>query len=328
MRVSPWLGGLAAAVLALTAVPSPARAADASPPLEIPAAELAGALHCTTDPEHLAGASDRPTVIFVPGTGMKGEENFAWNYVAELREKDYESCWVDSPGRGLRDMQESVEYVVHAVRTVREVPGRKVALVGHSQGGLLAAWALRFWPDLADQVEDVVTLGAPFEGTRMASGCLPLAGLTGCPPAVLQFSRGSNWSGALLAGGTPMPAGPSYTTVYSLMDESVVADGRAPSLPGAYRVGVQDICPARLWPTHVAMVVDQVSYDLVADALDHPGPADAARIDRADCLRTVMPLNSQAAVDALPGLLAYPVELLVHSQPWADAEPALRPYAR
>ncbi|MEU8953174.1 alpha/beta fold hydrolase [Streptomyces sp. NPDC048518] len=330
MRTSSWLGGLAAAVLTLSVLPASAAraAADPSPPLEIPTAQLAAALHCQTDLDDLREASDKPTVVFVPGTGLKGEENYAWNYMAELNKKGYQGCWVDSPGRGLRDMQESVEYVVYAARTVQERTGRKVDLVGHSQGGLLTAWALRFWPDLADKVDDMVTLGAPFQGTRLASPCRLITEVARCPASVLQFARDSNWTKALNAGGTPMPAGPSYTTVFSYADESVVADGQAPSLPGARRVGVQDICPGRPWPTHIAMVVDQVSYDLVADAVEHAGPADSGRIDRAHCAKPIMPLNSEEAVNALPGLLNYPIELLIHSQPWADAEPPLREYAR
>ncbi|MDQ0772833.1 triacylglycerol lipase [Streptomyces aurantiacus] len=331
MRFSSKVSGLAAALLlTLVLFPAPAAraAADPSPPLETPVAELAGALHCGTDLKGVRADGDKPTVLFIPATGFTGYENYAWNYMAELAKEGYPSCWVDPPGRGLQDMQVSVEYVVYAARTVQERTGRKVDLVGHSQGGLLAAWALRFWPDLAGKVDDVVTLGSPFQGTRLASFCLPLTEITGCPAAVLQFARDSNWSKALTANGTPMPAGPSYTTVHSTADESVVADGGPPTLPGAQRVGVQDICPGRPWPTHIALVVDQVSYDLVADAIEHPGPADPGRIDRADCAELIMPLNSEEAVKALPGFLAFPIEALIHSRPWAGEEPPLRPYAR
>ncbi|MFB7500718.1 hypothetical protein ACFC09_39610 [Streptomyces sp. NPDC056161] len=38
--------------------------------------------------------------------------------------------------------------------------------------------------------------------------------------------------------------------------------------------------------------------------------------------------HSEEAVKALSGFLAYPVEALLHSEPWADEEPLLRPYAR
>ncbi len=324
MRFFPAAGRLAAAVLSLAVFSAPVARADGDPPppLETPVAELAAALHCEP------GGGDGSTVLFVPATGLTGYENFAWNYVAELRKAGHPSCWVDPPGRGLRDMQESVEYVVYAARVIEERTGRKVDLVGHSQGGLLVAWALRFWPDLAGKVDDAVTLGAPFQGTQLASSCLPLSEVTGCPASVLQFARDSNWSKALTADGTAMPAGPSYTTVYSTADESVVADGGPPALPGATRVGVQDVCPGRPWPSHVALVVDQVSYDLVADAIGHPGPADPARVDPADCARLVMPLNTAEAVAALPGFLAFPLEILLHSRPWAAEEPPLRPYAR
>ncbi|KAK1181230.1 alpha/beta fold hydrolase [Streptomyces sp. NBS 14/10] len=324
MRLRTWAAGLTAALLTLVLLPLSARAdSDPGPPLETPVAELAKGLHCDTDQTD----TGKPTVLFIPGTVVKGEESFAWNYMAELKKSGYPACWVDYPGRGLRDMQESVEYVVYAARTIHERTGRKVDLIGHSQGGLLAAWALRFWPDLAAKVDDMVTLGAPFQGTTIASSCLPLTEITGCPAAILQLARDSNWSKALAAHGTPMPAGPSYTVVYSLADEAVLADG-PPVLPGTRNIGVQDICPGRLWPSHFALVVDLVSYELAADAIEHPGAADPGRINRADCATLLMPLNLEEAVKTLPGLLSLPFDVAIHSRPWAAAEPPLRPYAQ
>ncbi|MER7790028.1 alpha/beta fold hydrolase [Streptomyces sp. NPDC097640] len=324
-RLTTWGGGLAAALLTLALFPVSAQAdTDPGPPLETPVAELAKALHCQ------AGQADdgKPTVLFIPGTGSKGEEAFAWNYMAELKKSGYPTCWVDYPSRGLNDMQETVEYVVYAARAVHERTGRKVDLVGHSQGGLQAAWALRFWPDLAAKVDDVVTLGAPFQGTSIASACRVVSQITGCPAASLQFARDSNWTKALTANGTPMPAGPSYTAVHSLADESVAIDGQPSVLPGARNIGVQDICPGRQWPSHMALLVDLVSYKLAADAIGHPGPADPGRIDRADCATLVMPLNTEEALQTLPSLLGLPLDLLLHGRPWVREEPPLRPYAR
>ncbi|MDW6061937.1 alpha/beta fold hydrolase [Streptomyces sp. FXJ1.4098] len=325
MRLRTWAAGLAAALLTVALFPASAEAdTDSGPPLETPVAELAKGLHCPTDQPD----TGKPTVLFIPGTGFKGEEPYAWNYMAELKKSGYPSCWVDYPGRGLRDMQETVEYVVYATRTVHERTGRKVDLVGHSQGGLQTAWALRFWPDLAAKVDDVVTLGAPFQGTSIGSACLPLSQITGCPAASLQFARHSNWTKALTANGTPMPAGPSYTAVHSLADESVVIDGEPSVLPGARNIGVQDICPGRAWPSHMGLVVDLVSYELAADAIGHSGPADPGRIDRADCATLLMPLNTEEAVKTLPSLLSLPLDVLIHSRPWVREEPPLRPYAR
>ncbi|MFF1520747.1 hypothetical protein ACFVYR_01070, partial [Streptomyces sp. NPDC058284] len=101
-----------------------------------------------------------------------------------------------------------------------------------------------------------------------------------------------------------------------------------PSRRGAPGLGVLHSGRGRPGPTNIALVDYLYSNDLVDDAIEHPGPADSGRIDRAHCAEPIMPLNSAEAVNALPGLLNYPVELLIHSQPWADAEPPLRDYAR
>lgn len=350
LPIPAWAGGLVA-VMALALLPAPAGAqtaspafgaktapaassatpaassaagAEDSPPLELPESELAKGLKCR---EGLA-SSDKTPVLFLPGTGLKGEENFAWNYMAELNKRGHRSCWVNVPGRGLRDLQETAEYVVYAARQVHERTGRKIALVGHSQGGFMAGWALRFWPDLASKVDDVVTLGSRPDGTVLASPCRPIGAVLGCPPAVFQVANDSNWTKALRANGKPMPAGPSYSMIYSMGDESVIAGGRPPTLAGTTSVGVQDVCPDRTWPNHIGLAVDLVTYELAVDALDHPGPADPRRIDPADCATKLMPISIDELVKALPGMLDYPMEMLIHSQPWAHEEPPLRPYAR
>ena len=43
---------------------------DPGPPLETPVTELAKGLHCPTDQPD----TGKPTVLFTPGTGFKGEE--------------------------------------------------------------------------------------------------------------------------------------------------------------------------------------------------------------------------------------------------------------
>jgi triacylglycerol lipase len=44
----------------------------------------------------------------------------------------------------LGNAQVSVEYVVWAIRHVAQVSGRKVSIIGHSQGAFLPSYALRF----------------------------------------------------------------------------------------------------------------------------------------------------------------------------------------
>jgi hypothetical protein len=49
--------------------------------------------------------------------------------------------------RALTDIQISTEYVVYAVRQMRDHYHSKVDILGHSQGALEGRWAIKFWPD-------------------------------------------------------------------------------------------------------------------------------------------------------------------------------------
>ena len=62
------------------------------------------------------------------------------------------------PDRGLGDSQISAEYVVHALRRIRAESGRKVAVIGHSQGvSVLAGEA--FGPSAAGHIRLGLVLG-------------------------------------------------------------------------------------------------------------------------------------------------------------------------
>lgn len=45
----------------------------------------------------------------------------------------------------------------------------KVSIVGHSQGALEGRWAIKFWPDIRNSVDDMIGLGAPYHGTAGAN---------------------------------------------------------------------------------------------------------------------------------------------------------------
>ncbi|MFE0427457.1 esterase/lipase family protein, partial [Streptomyces sp. NPDC058953] len=260
------LFALAPAVPATGAVPPPpATAAD--PPLSVPADRLAAALDC---PDEL-GRSQRDPVLLVHGTGVGAELNWGWNYVPALRDLGYDVCTVDLPGRSLVDIQESAEYVVHALTTIRAATGRPVDAIGHSQGGLQIRWALTYWPGLRESVDDVVSLGTPEYGA--AAGDLVCA--LSCAPALHQMSRGSEFLKALNSG-DPTPGPVSYTGIYTRND-TVVVPYSTSIREGARNIKLQDVCGIRL-VTHIGLLYDSVTFRLVRDALDRPGPADPARL--------------------------------------------------
>jgi triacylglycerol lipase len=294
------------------------------PPLVTPTATLAAALRCHDTP---SPANHEP-VLLVHGIAATGSEEWDWNYVPALNSAGFDVCTVDLPNRALSDIQTSTEYVVYAVRQMRDHYHSKVDILGWSEGPLEARWAIKFWPDIRDSVDDMVGLEAAYHGTADANiGCA-----TGsCVPALWQLSIGSNFLKALNAD-DETPGHVSYTSIYSLTDELVT-----PQLPksvsaqggDATNVPIQSICPIRV-VTHIQALADAVAYAVVLDAFTHPGPADPARIDRSVCGQLFLPgvtLDKFAShfttlyanfLLGVTGLLYTPV----------SAEPPLRCYAR
>src|SRR5262249_17812732 len=144
-----------------------------------------------------------------------------------------------------------------------------VAIVAHSQGGVVARWALRWWPSSARTVADVVTLGTPHRGFAWAG--LACATPAGCEPAFMQMPPGS----ALLRGvGTRLPTGPAWTSVASADDGLIPAPDTV--LDGATNITVQRLCPGRT-VLHDRLVNDPAVLALAIDAISHSGGANIAR---------------------------------------------------
>jgi hypothetical protein len=48
----------------------------------------------------------------------------------------------------------SGEYMAYAVQALFAMSARRIDIIGHSQGGMIPPWALRFWPDTRAMVDD------------------------------------------------------------------------------------------------------------------------------------------------------------------------------
>lgn len=325
MRVFTWTATAVAAVLiGATAAPTFAAADPAGPPLSVPGSRLASSVHCHGD------LTTGPTpVLLVPGTFLT-DQDFSWNYERGFTSAGRPWCAVTLPDHGMGDIQTNAEYVVNAIRTAFDEAGRRIAVVGFSQGGMVPRWALKFWPDTRAMVDDLVGLDPSNHGTIDAVlGCA----VGGCAPALWQQRTGSALLNELNAGQETY-AGISYTQMYSATDE-IVAPNFPPAPSSALTTGpgaisnvlVQDICPLHV-ADHFAMgSFDPIGFALVNDALTHAGPASAARISRSVCLQLTYP-----AVDPLGLALNYAQTLLtvvtqLATYPHVPAEPALRPYA-
>ncbi|HWH31122.1 MAG TPA: hypothetical protein VNU01_00470 [Egibacteraceae bacterium] len=254
------------------------------PALRVPLAELEASLTCD-------GALDgsRAAVLLIHGTNLDYETNFGWNYQRQFAALGWPHCGVDLPKKGMDDIQVAAEHVVHAVRTVAARTGRPVQIVGFSQGGMIGRWALRFWPDTRDLVEEVVGLAPSNHGTLTAiPTCNP-----SCVPAYQQQRADSRFVAALNSRALTF-GGVDYSVIYTRTDWVVTPnhDGSASSLPAgpnAVNVAIQDICPGDSSEHLHLGSFDAVGYALVHDALTHDGPVDPARIAPTVCAEPYMP---------------------------------------
>ena len=344
VRTRTVLSAIAAATLltvSLAATPAGAGSGGYAPldrpgpPLDVPTATLAAALHCAGT---LPGARLEP-VLLNPATGVTPEQNYSWNYERAFTAQGRPWCALTMPYHTLGDIQTAGEYLVYAIRRMHALSGRRIAILGHSQGGMSMRWALRFWPDTRAMVDDVIGMAGSNHGTTVLAGCIP--GRTSCPPAVWQQGANSHFIAALNSG-TETFAGISYTEIFTHTDEVVQPNSTDANSSSALHTGdgaisnvsTQDICPRDVEEHLLVGTVDPVAYALVMDALDHRGPAVPARISRSVCLRLyqpgVDPLNVQnylqmlAATPGLVGVATPDVNLV--GAPGVPAEPALRCY--
>jgi pimeloyl-ACP methyl ester carboxylesterase len=293
------------------------------PPLSVPAPLLKRALVCTASVAH---AHRRP-ILLVPGTTLNPSE-FAWNWDRALTAQGWPYCTIDLPGNGMGDIQIAGEYVVYAIRHMHRLSGRKIDIVGHSQGGMVPRWALRFWPDTRPMVGDLVGMSPSNHGTLDADVvCLP-----GCAPSIWQQRNNANFIAALNSYQETFP-GISYTSIYTNTDEVVVPNfGPAASsaLHGGggqiTNVATQTVCPLDL-TEHIGIgTYDATAFAIAMDALTHPGPADPARVSRAVCLDPLMPgVNPLTFITDFAQLNAVVATTLV-TYPHVPAEPPLECY--
>jgi triacylglycerol lipase len=264
-----------ASALALCALPLVPAAADAEPRLTVPRPRLADALVCYGP---VGGAAPQP-ILFAPGTGSDGSQAFLVGggaFAAMARTM----CTVSFPRRATADLQDSVQYLVFAIRRLSRRAARPIAVAGVSQGGLLVRMALTYWPTLRGQVRDAVMAAAPHHGARGTPESAVKCVTVGCPPALWQQRRGSALLRALNPGHDETPGRTAYTTVRSSTDEVMRPQtGLRPTsaLQGASNILIQDVCPARA-TTHLETVVDSVTIAALADAVAHPGAAKVSRM--------------------------------------------------
>lgn len=259
------------------------------PAVTVPGAQLRAAVACRGDLSH----ARKDPVLLIPGTFAWGQINWGWNYKKLLPTLGYPTCTVTFPSHGAGDVQYATEYAVSAIRMMAHRSGRKVVLIGHSQGGLEARWALRWWPDLRSKVASVITLAAPNGGALYPNQHCTTA--NSCAASLYQMMSASKLLSTLNTGQT-LTWGIPWTTIGTTSDTVFVLPSQA-ALRGAQNVTVQDLCPGHQ-VQHVGLAYDGPTSAIVLDALEHGGHLRMSRIDRAVCNTALMPGVTQAAVNA------------------------------
>jgi triacylglycerol esterase/lipase EstA (alpha/beta hydrolase family) len=335
MAAGPRIAALWTLPMALVAVallifaPASAMAAYAppnrpGPALSVPASKLAAALNCTGA---LRGASHEP-VLLVPGTSLNPTTDYGYGWEPALRKLGWPYCAVTLPGNAMGDIQTAGEYVVYAIRAMHAVYGGRIDIVGHSQGGMVPRWALRFWPDTRPMVDDLVGLSPSNHGTLDA---IP-AWAQSCAPAFWQQRSDAAFIAALNSAQETFP-GISYTNIYTNTDEVVVPNfgpAASSSLTGGggaiTNVAIQTVCPADVTEHLGIGIYDNTAYQLALDALSHPGPANPARVAATTCLSPLMPGIDPSTFSADYAQTLASVATTVATSPRTKSEPPLACY--
>ncbi|GHE96256.1 lipase [Streptomyces spiralis] len=152
----------------------------------------------------------------------------------------------------------------------------KVDLVGHSQGGMMPRYYLKFLGGAA-KVNALVGLAPDNHGTTLSglTNLLPYFPgaedlLTATTPGLADQITGSDFLTKLNEGGDTVP-GVHYTVIATKYDE-VATPWRSQYLTGSdvRNVLLQDLCPVDL-SEHLAIgLFDRVAFHEVANALDPP----------------------------------------------------------
>jgi hypothetical protein len=317
---------VAAALLLLPAAASAAYAPPnrPGPPLSVPAATLAAALSCTG---RLAGTTHEP-VLLVPGTSLNPATDYGYGWEPALAKLGWPYCTITLPGNAMGDIQVAGEYVVYAIRAMHAESGGRIDIVGHSQGGMVPRWALRFWPDTRAMVDDLVGLSPSNHGTLDA---IPACAQS-CAPAFWQQRSDAAFIAALNSAQETFP-GISYTNVYTDTDEVVVPNfgpAASSSLSGGggavTNVAIQSVCPNDITEHLGIGIYDNTAYALALDALNHPGPADPARVAPTACLDPLMPGIDPGTFAANYANTLASVAATVASAPRTTSEPSLACY--
>ncbi|MEY2443314.1 MAG: hypothetical protein QOJ46_2740 [bacterium] len=276
---------------AVIAVLAPASASAALPvSYSLPAAGAYAFTHVDQPPPGANDWSCQPTsahplpVVLVHGS----LENMAFNWntaspllknagycVFALNYGQEDTRLIGAPGSsrpgGSGDITQSAAQLGAFVDQVLAATGAaKVDIVGHSQGGMMPRWYMKF-DGGASKVAHLVALspsnhGSTLDGLALIPG-VPVILQLGLGEAFRQQAVGSPFMQQLNAGGDTLP-GVSYTVIETRYDEVVTPYTSAfLSGPDVANVTLQDRCILDL-ADHLTTPYDSIALRFVLNALD------------------------------------------------------------
>lgn len=269
----PWRRLLAALSLAAAMVVAPTATASAS-------ANSAPSSGWNNFSCHPSAQHPRP-VVLVHGTFGNGTDNwlaFA-PYLVQRGYCVYSFDYGMLPGvpliGGLGPIADSAQQLSDFTDRVLAASGTsKVDIVGHSQGGMMPRYYLRFLGGAA-KVNTLVGLAPDNHGTTLdgLTKLLPYFpgaadALQGITPGLADQVAGSAFQQRLNAGGDTVP-GVHYTVISTIYDEVVTPyTTQALSGPDVHNVVLQNLCPVDI-SEHVAIgLTDRIAFHEAANALD------------------------------------------------------------
>lgn len=280
----PWRRLLAALCLTAAAVmvPTAAASADSAP------SSGWNDFSCHPSAQH-----PRP-VVLVHGTFANGTDNWLVlaPYLVDRGYCVYSFDYGMLPGEnligGLGPIADSARQLsAFTDQVLAATHASKADLVGHSQGGMMPNYYLKFLGGAA-KVNSLVALapdnhGTTLDGLTRLLPYFPGAAdfLQGNTPGLYDQVAGSPFIRTLNAGGDTVP-GVHYTVISTIYDEVVTPyTTQALSGPDVRNVLLQDLCAVDV-SEHVAIgLTDRIAFHEVANALD---PAHATRTN---CLSAV-----------------------------------------
>jgi triacylglycerol esterase/lipase EstA (alpha/beta hydrolase family) len=301
MRLKVSLLVLAAVLVGAIALPA---AANAALPVPYGNAALADfAFHEVLAPTSVAGANDncKPgashpfPVVLVHGTAE--DEGSNWVSLAPLLANNgycvyafnYGETQLSLAGRvdALNYIQHSAQELSDFVNSVLAQTGApKVDIVGHSQGGMMPNYYLKFLGGASKvnllvglapsnhgtTADGLTTLLEQIPGSSLLGGLLAVIGA----PSIPQQLVGSEFETHLFAGGDTVP-GPRYVVIETTHDEVVTPYTNAfLSGPNVTNISIQNQCPSD--PTkHIGLTEDSPALQNVLNQLSSsPNPSFTA----------------------------------------------------